>query len=119
MHDIGIFAEIQYANILGLIWSIIATDIHVYFFPTPNCREHQVSFVVEFKYSVVMLLPGTVRAKPTTRKNLFSFKGDEVRKHDVCPQRTCETWRQLGRLIEETSSYYLIGYYIGRYQCLS
>ncbi len=51
-----IFADIQYANILQFIWPIIDTDtdIYVYFFPTPNCRDHQVSSVVELTYSIIM-----------------------------------------------------------------
>ncbi len=58
MHDNDFFADIQYSNILQFIWLIIDTDtilIHMYiFFPTPICREHQVSSFVEFKYSIIM-----------------------------------------------------------------
>ncbi len=52
------FANIQYANILQLIWQIINihTDIYVYFFPKPNCRDYQVSSVVEFTHCIIMLL---------------------------------------------------------------
>ncbi len=55
MHDIGFFADIWYASILQLIWSIIDTDTDpcVYFFHKPNCRD-QVSSVVEFTYSITM-----------------------------------------------------------------
>ncbi len=50
MHDIGFFADIQYANILQLIWPVIDTnnDTYVKFSLTPNCRDHQVPSVVEF-----------------------------------------------------------------------
>ncbi len=54
------FADIPYANILQLIWpwSIIIvytdTNIYVYFLPTLNCRDHEVSSVVEFPYSIIM-----------------------------------------------------------------
>ncbi len=51
-----------------------------------------------------------------TRANLAFFTSDEVSKHDVCLQGTCETWRQLERLIKETAAYYFIGYYIREYQ---
>ncbi len=56
MHDtiLLFFADIQYADILQLIWLIIDTDIYVYLFPTPNCRDHQVSSVVKFTYSIIM-----------------------------------------------------------------
>ncbi len=54
MHDFGFFADIQYADNLQLIWPIIDTDIYVYFLPTPNCRDHQVSSVVEFTYGIIM-----------------------------------------------------------------
>ncbi len=54
MHNIGFFADIRYADILHLIWPIIDTDIYVYFFPTLSCRDHQVSAVVEFTYSIIM-----------------------------------------------------------------
>ncbi len=42
MHNIGFFADIRYADVLQLIWPIIDTDtnMYVYFFPTPNCRDH-------------------------------------------------------------------------------
>ncbi len=53
MHDIGIFANIQYANILQLIWPIIDTDtnVYVYFFPTPICRDHRSGISVQFYYT--------------------------------------------------------------------
>ncbi len=56
MHDIGFFADFQYANILQLIWLISDTDtnVYVYFFSTSNCRDHQVSSVVELTYSPTM-----------------------------------------------------------------
>ncbi len=56
MRDIGFFASVKYADILQLIWQIIDTDTHiyVYFFSTPNCRDHQVSSVVEFTCSIIM-----------------------------------------------------------------
>ncbi len=56
MHDIGYFADIRYADILQLIWPTIDTDtdIYVYFFPTPNHRDHRVSFEVEFTYSIII-----------------------------------------------------------------
>ncbi len=55
MHDIGFFADIQYADILQLNWQIIDTDTdrYVYFFPTCNCRD-QVSSLVVFTYSIIM-----------------------------------------------------------------
>ncbi len=53
--DIGFFADIQNADILQLIWPIIDTDTDIcIFFPTPKCRDHQVSSVVEFTYSIIM-----------------------------------------------------------------
>ncbi len=54
MHDVGFFVIIQYADILQLIWPIINTDIYVYVFPTPKCRDDQTSSVVEFTYSIIM-----------------------------------------------------------------
>ncbi len=30
------------------------TDMPVYFFPTPNCGDHQVTSVVEFTYRIIM-----------------------------------------------------------------
>ncbi len=57
-------------------------------------------------------LPETVRTKPTTRTNLACFTRDRVSKHNVCPQGTWETWRQLGRLVKETAAWYFIGYYV-------
>ncbi len=57
MHDIEIFANIRCADILQLIWLIVDTDtnIYAYFcFATPNCRNQQVSSVVEFTYSIMM-----------------------------------------------------------------
>ncbi len=30
------------------------TDIYVYFFLTTNCSDHQLSFIVEFTYSIIM-----------------------------------------------------------------
>ncbi len=30
------------------------TDTDIYFFPTPNSRDHQVSSVVEFIHSIIM-----------------------------------------------------------------
>ncbi len=50
MHNIGFFPDIQYADILQLIWWIIDRDTStcIYILPTPNCRAHQVSPVVEF-----------------------------------------------------------------------
>ncbi len=56
MHDIEVFADTQYANILQLLWPIIDTDIYVYFFPTLNWRDYQVSFVVEFTFSIMHTL---------------------------------------------------------------
>ncbi len=61
-------------------------------------------------------LPEIIRTKPTTRTNLACFTRDKVSKHDICPQGTWETWRQLGRLIEETAACYFISYYISKYQ---
>ncbi len=58
-------------------------------------------------------LPETIISTPTARANLSCFTGDKVRKHDVCPQGTCEIWRGLQCLIKETAAYYLICYYIG------
>ncbi len=59
MHDIVFFADIQYADIFQLIWLIINTHtkINVYFFPTPYCRDHQVSSVVEFTHSIIVQTP--------------------------------------------------------------
>ncbi len=60
MHDIAYFVKIRYANILQLIWLIIDTnnDLCACFFPTPHCRDHQVSSAMEFTYSIIMqLLP--------------------------------------------------------------
>ncbi len=56
MHNIGFFADIQYADILQLIRPITDTiiDTYVYFFFVPNCRDHQVSTVVEFTHSIIM-----------------------------------------------------------------
>ncbi len=50
------FCQYPVCQYLKLIWPIIDTDtnIYVYFFPTPNCRDHQVSSVVEFTYSIIM-----------------------------------------------------------------
>ncbi len=45
----------QYAYILQLIWPIIDTDTDIcIFFSTPNCRDHQVSSVVELTYSIIV-----------------------------------------------------------------
>ncbi len=56
MHDVRFYADIRYVNNLQLIWPIINIDtgIDVYFFPTPNCRDHQVSSMVEFTWSIIM-----------------------------------------------------------------
>ncbi len=56
MHGIGFFADIRYANILQLIWPISDADTNIcmHIFSPPNCRDHQVSSVVEFTYSVIM-----------------------------------------------------------------
>ncbi len=56
MHNNRLFADIQYADILQLIWPIFDTDtdMYVYFFPTPNRRDRQVSSVVEFTCSIVL-----------------------------------------------------------------
>ncbi len=51
MHDTGFFADIRYVDILQLNWPMMDTDRYVYFFPTPNCRDPQVSSVVKFTYS--------------------------------------------------------------------
>ncbi len=56
MHDIGFFADIQYADILQLIWLIIDTYImYMYIFSPPNCRDHQVSSVVELTYGIIIV----------------------------------------------------------------
>ncbi len=56
MHDIEFFADIQHADILQLIWSRgdTNTDICIYFFLTPNCRDRQVFAIEEFMYSIIM-----------------------------------------------------------------
>ncbi len=54
MHNIRLFADIRHADTLQLIWPINDTNIYVYFFLTPNCRDLQVSSVVEFTYSIIM-----------------------------------------------------------------
>ncbi len=48
------FSDIQYAEILQLIWPIIKISTDVYFFLSPTHRDHQVSSVVEFTYSHIM-----------------------------------------------------------------
>ncbi len=47
MHDIGFFADIQYADILHLVWLVTDTNIYRDF----NCRD-QVSSVVNFLLSI-------------------------------------------------------------------
>ncbi len=57
MHDIGLLFDIPYADILQLIWPIIdtGTDIYIYMLSlTHNCRDHHVSSVVEFTYSIII-----------------------------------------------------------------
>ncbi len=55
MHDVRFFADILYADILRHIWPIINTyTVYVYFFPTPKCRDHQVSSVVELSHNIIM-----------------------------------------------------------------
>ncbi len=56
MHNIGFFSKMRYADNLQLVWSIIDTgaDIYVYVFPTSDCRDHQVSFIVEFTHCIIM-----------------------------------------------------------------
>ncbi len=58
MHDIGLNADIRYADILQLIWPIIDiyTHIYVYFFLTPNCRALQVSSVVDIVMQTLNVL---------------------------------------------------------------
>ncbi len=50
MHDIRFFANIPHADILKLIWPKFDIDI----FAASNCRDRQVSSVVEYTKSVLM-----------------------------------------------------------------
>ncbi len=56
MHGTGFFADIRYADILQLIWPIlIPMPVYIkHFFPIPNCRDHEVSSVVEYTYSIII-----------------------------------------------------------------
>ncbi len=51
MHNIGFFEDMRYVHILQLIWLIIHTDTdtYVHFFSISNCRDHQVSSVVNLQ----------------------------------------------------------------------
>ncbi len=73
MHDIGFFADIWYFT------THLADNRYqyqyMYIFPhTPNCRDHQVSSVVEFTYSIIMHTY-TVLARPKMQASRLTSDG--------------------------------------------
>ncbi len=83
MHGIGFFADSQYADILQLIWPVINTNtyIYVYFSPTPNCRDHQVSSVVNL-HTVISCRLSLCRPAGKCRHKIQSLKSCNI--HSLC-----------------------------------
>ncbi len=50
---VDFFADIWYADIFQLTLQLIDIYVYVYFLPIPHRRDHQVSSVVEFIYSII------------------------------------------------------------------
>ncbi len=80
MHDMGFFANIQYADILQLIWPIINTDIFVYF----NCRDAQVSSTVNL-HTVLLCRLWLCRLASKCRNETQSLKWCNI--HSLCKRR--------------------------------